>query len=684
MRADEDHDTIGRRLRRLVVAMIISVVVLAISGIATQLLSTRTVNSLARGIGPAHDSVAASLTQMLDAETGLHGYLATGDRSFLGPYERGHALVRDSLTDAQTALHRVGNHSYDDLIDSAWRRADLWLTTWAAPLAAANPAVAMATPLSQLERGKALFDDFRTTINAVGMGLGNDRADLRDEAILWRNLGLGALAAVGVAITGIALLLGLRTSREITEPLTSLEHTVHELEAGDLTARSSAKGPREITSLSRAINLLGTRAQADAFADQRADDLVSRVRYVISGIRRIDDPPRIAALVTKGLGIAFEADHVWLFTYEDERVPKLSTRWQREGIEPLGPALDVTLTRARQAVERQWNIGRPVVVDNFAAWTPSREGSENFEQLKQMGVTAAIFVPFGDANSPFGVLTIGMVQHPRSWTSAEAALAHAVGADVAHSLSQASVISRQREAMDRLHELDRAKSEFVSNVTHGLRTPLTSITGYVEMLQDGAAGELPSAAKEMIDVIDRNAMRLRDLIDDLLAQSGIEAGMSRLTATPVDLRDVLRQTSASMQPQANSAGVTLTLSDGNEPLAVAGDAGQLEEVFQSLVSNAVKFSSRGGIVHIDAELDPEGVVVCVADTGMGIPESEQANLFTRFFRASNATQAGLAGTGLGLAIVRDIVRQHGGEVDLESREGVGTTFTVLLPSHPMP
>jgi signal transduction histidine kinase len=246
------------------------------------------------------------------------------------------------------------------------------------------------------------------------------------------------------------------------------------------------------------------------------------------------------------------------------------------------------------------------------------------------------------------------------------------------------VIERQAQAVQLLRELDQAKADFIATVSHELRTPLTSISGYLEMLQDGDGGPLPDPAATMLTIIDRNATRLRNLIEDLLTQSRIDAGRLRLELTTVELRPLLQSVLSAMAPLASASDVKLELSNSQDGgLSVQADPQQLEQVFTNLVSNALKFTPPGGsVLVVLSPAEDEGVLIEVRDTGMGIPAEEYPNLFTRFFRASNAAQAALPGTGLGLAIVQEIVHRHGGAVDIDSELGVGTTVTVWLPTTP--
>jgi signal transduction histidine kinase len=238
---------------------------------------------------------------------------------------------------------------------------------------------------------------------------------------------------------------------------------------------------------------------------------------------------------------------------------------------------------------------------------------------------------------------------------------------------------REMQLAARLAALETAKTDFMSTVSHELRTPLTSISGYLELLMDAGPGALTAAQLRMLEVIGRNAVRLRELVEDMLTLANIESGNFHGETLPFDLAHVIERTVAAVGPAADKASVGLH-ADVRGPLPITGDAVQLDRVLTNLLSNAVKFTAAEGTVSVHAERRGEELVLTVADTGIGVPADEQQALFTRFFRATNAIHRAVPGTGLGLAIVRTIVEQHGGSIEITSTENVGTTATVRLPS----
>jgi signal transduction histidine kinase len=244
------------------------------------------------------------------------------------------------------------------------------------------------------------------------------------------------------------------------------------------------------------------------------------------------------------------------------------------------------------------------------------------------------------------------------------------------------MLDGQERVVARLEALDRSKSDIIGTVSHEMRTPLTSISGYVELVLDDEGGEIPDDAKDMLRVVDRNARRLQSLVADMLMMTRLDAGEPP-TVAPLDMARLVRRAAESLRPFADSRRVELAVRDA-EPATVEGDEGQLERAVTNVIENAVKFTPAGGTVSVEVHgaTGPTGrpaVMVVVADTGMGIPPDAVPQVFDRFFRAANAQSEVVPGTGLGLAIVREIVQAHRGEVTCSSVLGEGTTFRIAVP-----
>jgi signal transduction histidine kinase/uncharacterized membrane protein YidH (DUF202 family) len=230
---------------------------------------------------------------------------------------------------------------------------------------------------------------------------------------------------------------------------------------------------------------------------------------------------------------------------------------------------------------------------------------------------------------------------------------------------------------ERLRELDHLKDNLISVVSHELRTPLTSILGYLELL-DQDRDQLNQRQRHFLSVIGRNADRLLNMVVDLLFVAQARAGQLVLDRTPVDLAELVDHAVDVVLPAAKERQIELTV----VPCAgafVKGDRQRLGQVLDNLLSNALKFTPRNGAVEVRLSVRNDEVVVEVADTGIGIPAAAQRELFERFFRTDAAIAAAIQGTGLGLSIVKAIVDGHEGRVGVESAEGQGATFRVVLP-----
>ena len=228
-------------------------------------------------------------------------------------------------------------------------------------------------------------------------------------------------------------------------------------------------------------------------------------------------------------------------------------------------------------------------------------------------------------------------------------------------------------------EVARMKDEFVGMISHELRTPLSSILGYIELLRDDPQHPLTDEQLQFLGIAERNARRLLKLVGDLLFTAQVESGQFPLDLRNVDLVALVGAALETARPLANAAGIELVGELGDEPVMLRLDPVRIGQAIDNLVSNAVKFTPRGGTVTVGVGLPTDEAVVIVRDTGMGIAPEELDRLFTRFFRASSATRNAVPGVGLGLNITKAIVNAHGGRMDVSSEEGAGTEFRMVLP-----
>jgi len=229
----------------------------------------------------------------------------------------------------------------------------------------------------------------------------------------------------------------------------------------------------------------------------------------------------------------------------------------------------------------------------------------------------------------------------------------------------------------RLRRLERVRKDFVANVSHEIKTPLTAIKGFVETLQDGAL-EAPQETEQFLQIIARHADRLDAIVSDLLSLSKIEE-QAALQLTPSNLGKIIEAAILVCQPGAFAQKITLRY-EFDTPVYAAVDERLLEQALVNLIENAVKYSPENGEVRITVKEGAAAIRILVEDDGIGIPQKDQPRIFERFYRVDRARSRHMGGTGLGLAIVKHIVTLHGGHVSVESELGHGSRFTIHLPN----
>jgi signal transduction histidine kinase len=235
-------------------------------------------------------------------------------------------------------------------------------------------------------------------------------------------------------------------------------------------------------------------------------------------------------------------------------------------------------------------------------------------------------------------------------------------------------------------DIDREKSLFLRTVTHELRSPLNAVASILGVLRQVCAGDLGAKQADLVNRALQRVNFLQTLVDDLL---DLAAGKAEVLNTAsrerVSLNGSLSDACTRFEPQAKAKRLELLLSEPEEDLAIWCDRSELDRVLNNLLSNAVKYTNKGE-VRVSIVREGDGARLAVADTGIGIPKSAMSQLFEEFFRAPNAKAMDERGTGLGLAIIKDLVARYGGTISVESTEGQGTVFTLLLPlaSAPVP
>jgi PAS domain S-box-containing protein len=249
--------------------------------------------------------------------------------------------------------------------------------------------------------------------------------------------------------------------------------------------------------------------------------------------------------------------------------------------------------------------------------------------------------------------------------------------DITERKKAAEEIARRQAELEQAKELERLRSEFVHTVSHELRTPLTTIKGFLEFLEDEMGGPLTDEQRDFVTQIEKSALRLELLANDLLDFARMEAGTFRLALQEADLAAQMRDVALSFVPQATYRRIELMVDVPAAPVMVRMDAVRIEQVLNNLLSNAIKFATEGGRIEVRLRIEGDAVRCEVSDTGEGIAEEDIPKLFQRFGQLKGGKAKG--GTGLGLSISKAIVEAHGGRIGVNSVVGQGSTFWFTLP-----
>ena len=292
--------------------------------------------------------------------------------------------------------------------------------------------------------------------------------------------------------------------------------------------------------------------------------------------------------------------------------------------------------------------------------------------LRELGLQSYIAVPLTAHGRVLGAMTFVLSHESgRRFRQSDVSLAEELARRAGVAIENARLFSAANEA-------NRAKDEFLATLSHELRTPMTAVLGWARMLKMGLT---PDESVDAVDAIEKSASVQMQLIEDILDMSRIMAGKLRIETSPVDIRAVVDAALTTVRPTAEMKGIEIITSHAASLPQVVGDANRLQQVVWNLLTNAVKFTSRGGTILVRVAQTKEGVCLTVRDSGMGIDPAFLPHVFERFRQADSSTTRAHGGIGIGLTIVRYLVEMHGGTIVAESEGlGRGATFRVELPA----
>ena len=382
---------------------------------------------------------------------------------------------------------------------------------------------------------------------------------------------------------------------------------------------------------------------------------------------RLDFEPLLAILIDAASELT-ESEWTQIVT-RDEGSEKLSVISAPFYMKEALQSAEITLANslAGQAIESA----------HAAVFHISQDADPLYADLweKSQKAGSVLAVPVIYRGTVLGAIESFNKRNEAAYTSQDIETLETLAAQAAGALENHRLTEKNDQVLHNMLELDRMKSDFISIASHELRTPLGLIIGHASFISDSAT----DAQKADVEVIERSAIRMKDLIDDFGDMDTITNGLKTLKRTRMLFDALIPELVGMFQPLAREGKVRLTYELKGSNLAVEGDAEKLELVLRNLIKNGVIFTNPGGVVKVTAEEVPGFVKVTVLDNGIGIPAAEQKKIFNRFYQVEKHLTRKHGGMGIGLSSAKEMVELHGGKISVESVEGKGSRFTVLIP-----
>lgn len=665
---------VRRTVARLVVVLAAVVLGVGVTAVVAVVNVRNEVTQYRTQVTPLVDTSQTIRFTLVQAQTDFRGYLLSRDPALLTRFEQGR--VRLGQLHDQLATSAPGLVSAD-VVESLVDQDREWFALADSVLRSVRDggAASIAVTGPAFEHLMAAYDSMTKDVAATR----EVRRAQYDRAMV---VAMFATAVVVALALALALIVGRRLTSRLVEPLQRLGAVVEAHENSRTEVRADANaGPAEVAAVAAAFNAMADAN--DALNAGRLRDLdLHRATGRVAGL--LATMPSAGGAWTPAcevLGEALAADRALVYARDDSGRLVCAGSWS------LDPAHDDAGHLGPVDEGLPGGIGS-VVEHTLVADTPAAIRSAFPAPLAAIAddgsKRAWILSPIRVGGQFRGALSVWSTSE-RGWSPREVAATDRFAWYAGQTIQEADYV-------ESLLSLDRQKTDFLATTSHELRTPLTSLQGYVELLEGGDFGDLTAGQRKAVDVVSRNVVRLRQLIDNLLTMGQLDSGGPPLRRGPVDLTALTNRVLDTLAPLAARQDVSLSLESPAGEVVVDADAEQLERAVLNVVGNAVKFSRAGGAVTVSVSVDDDAPEVGDAvagararircrDQGIGIPQHDLPRLGTSFFRADNARRDHIPGTGLGLAIVGAVLAGHGGSVGIDSTEGVGTTVTLEIPVH---
>jgi len=634
------------------------------------------------------DDAEVLLRLTADLETGKRGFLLTGDRSFLMPYDQARNDLEGVLTEAQATAE---NGKEDERVAAFGRLVNDWIRSVSEPQIAARER-GEAVESEQVALGKVRTDEMRAILTELRNDAIKDAREQQSTA--FQSVEQSRRETTGILLVAIVLALasGIWIARDLAgaagrleealeatgklEPLPTLPDRHDELGAvGRSLVKMSAllhekDGSLRKTLAEREATLEDlTRANAELAA---RDDEARAYAEFVRELKTLD----VGALSTSGLRglVRLAGAHVgavFLKDSADRLVPVHAASVD-------GRALDTALFGSKGLPQSVMDTREPTVLGPSALGDQAPELDLGVGKVK---IGWVLGQPIAVGDEAAGAVILGRTTPPtsdREELVRDAARQFAVGLHNAWTHGRlgekTNILAEQGETLTRAN---RVKTEFLASMSHELRTPLNAIIGFADLLLASQREELSPRARESLERIRRNGTHLLTLINDVLDLAKAESGRIDVRVGPVDVSQLARACVAEVDSLRQGKSIEL-LVDAPPSLDATTDSQRLRQILLNLLSNALKFTEEG---HVKVTVTSEGadMRIAVSDTGLGIPEHQMPELFREFRQLETGDGKRYAGTGIGLALSRRLARALGGEIEVESAVGKGSTFTLVLP-----
>ncbi len=447
----------------------------------------------------------------------------------------------------------------------------------------------------------------------------------------------------------------------------------------DVPDNGRRPGPEQRGKLERFAELAGRAVVTTLEREELSEQvrLADTARTIVRNASAQRDLSEILRECQAGLVEGFRSQGSWIQTF-DEDGRGSGAIYSSNGQEVQLP--DALVDLAERSARDCWADQNAVIVTGSHLVTDVLDPAEQariLDFLDSIGVASLLFVPLGAGAECLGNLVLTRTRS-WEWTELDRQAALDIGHDLGRVVLNARTFQREHELVVELQALDTYKSQLIATVSHELKNPLTAINGYLELL-DGSE-DLTHADRAAIDAMGRGTARLSRVVEDLLLMSKVGDPHHQMVAASVDVTQIVGDVAELVDITARQKQLHVAVDLPVTPVTALGDASEIDRLVTNLVSNAVKYTPSGRRVEIRASRENDSVRIEVSDEGLGISESDQEHLFEEFFRSTNPEATSLPGTGLGLAIVKRIVERHGGRIDVDTKLGAGSRFTVVLPA----